>query len=64
MRMSDDVGVATAEVVRAHVEGRTDDIPLVILGRITIVSGETGADVVDAMEREAFRYTGIGTLER
>ncbi len=64
MRMSDDVGVATAEVVRAHVEGRTDDIPLVILGRITIVSGETGADIVDAMEREAFRYTGIGTLER
>ncbi len=64
MRMSDDVGVATAEVVRAHLEGRTDDIPLVSLGRITIVSGETGADVVDAMEREAFRYTGIGTLER
>ena len=64
MRMSDDVGVATAEVVRAHLEGRTGDIPLVSLGRITIVSGETGADVVDAMEREAFRYTGIGTLER
>ena len=64
MRMSDDVGVATAEVVRAHLEGRNDDIPLVSLGRITIVSGETGADVVDAMEREAFRYTGIGTLER
>ena len=64
MRMSDDVGVATAEVVRAHLEGRVDDIPLVSLGRITIVSGETGADEVDAMEREAFRYTGIGTLER
>ena len=56
MRMSDDVGVATAEVVRAHLEGRVDDIPLVSLGRITIVSGETGADEVDAMEREAFRY--------
>ena len=64
MRMSDDVGVATAEVVRAHLEGRTDDIPLVLLGRITIVSGTTGPEVVDAMEKEAFRYTGIGTIER
>lgn len=64
MRMSDDVGVATAEVVRAHLEGRTDEIPLVLLGRITIVSGTTGPEEVDAMEQEAFRYTGIGTLER
>ena len=64
MRMSDDVGVATAEVVRAHIEGRTDDIPLVLLGRITIVSGTTGPEVVDEMEKEAFRYTGIGTIER
>lgn len=64
MRMSDDVGVATAEVVRAHLEGRTDDIPLVLLGRITIVSGTTGPEVVDEMEKEAFRYTGVGTIER
>ncbi len=64
MRMSDDVGVATAEVVKAHLEGRTDEIPLVLLGRITIVSGTTGPEEVDAMEEEAFRYTGIGTIER
>ena len=64
MRMSDDVGVAMAEAIRADIEGRADDIPLVFLGRIDIVSSESGPDVVDAFEKEAFRYTGIGTLER
>jgi len=64
MRMSDDVGVAMAEAIRADIEGRTDDIPLVFLGRIDIVSSASGPDVVDAFEKEAFRYTGIGTLER
>ncbi|MEM7695475.1 MAG: substrate-binding domain-containing protein [Pseudomonadota bacterium] len=64
MRMSDDVGVSMAEVIRADLEGRADEMPLVFLGRIDIVSGESGPDVVDAFEKEAFRYTGIGTLER
>ena len=64
MRMSDDVGIAMAEAIRADHEGRGDDIPLVFLGRIDIVSSASGPDVVDAFEREAFRYTGIGTLER
>lgn len=64
MRMSDDVGVAMAEAIRADIEGRSDEIPLVFLGRIDIVSSESGPDVVDAFEQEAFRYTGIGTLER
>jgi len=64
MRMSDDVGVAMAEAIRANIEGRDSDIPLVFLGRIDIVSSASGADVVDEFEKEAFRYTGIGTLER
>lgn len=64
MRMGDDVGVAMAEAIRLDVEGRTDEIPLVFLGRITIVASDSGPEVVDEMEREAFRYTGIGTLER
>jgi autoinducer 2-binding protein LuxP len=64
MRMSDDVGVAMAEAIRADVEGRADDIPLVFLGRIDILSSESGPELVDAFEAEAFRYTGIGTLER
>jgi len=64
MRMSDDLGVAMAEAIRADIEGRSDDIPLVFLGRIDIVSSASGPDVVDAFEKEAFRYTGIGILER
>ncbi len=64
MRMSDDVGVAMAEAIRADYEGRSEDVPLVFVGRIDIVSSASGPEVVDAFEREAFRYTGIGTLER
>ena len=64
MRMGDDVGVAMAEAIRADVEGRADELPLVFLGRISIVTSESGPEVVDEMEREAFRYTGVGTLER
>lgn len=64
MRMSDDVGVAMAEAIRMNIEGNTDDIPLVFLGRIDIVASDSGADVVDKMAAEAFRYTGMGTLER
>ncbi len=64
MRMSDDVGVATAEIIRADLEGRTDEVPLVFLARITIATGTQGPEEVDAMEQESFRYTGVGTLER
>lgn len=64
MRMADDIGVAAAEAVRADLEGRADEVPLVFLGRVTIATGTQGADEVDAMEAESFRYSGIGTLER
>jgi len=62
--VSDDIGAAMAEGIRADIEGRSDDIPLVFLGRIDIVSSASGPEVVDAFEKEAFRYTGIGVLER
>ncbi len=64
MRMGDDFGVSVAEIIKADLEGRQDDIPLVFLGRITIAHKGMSRDEIDAMEREAFRYTGIGTLER
>lgn len=64
MRMTDDMGVAIAEAIRADIEGRAEDIPLVFLGRISVVDGQGGPEIVDDMEREAFRYTGVGTLER
>lgn len=64
MRMGDDVGVAMAEAIRFDREGRADELPLVFLGRISIVDANMDPETIDAMEEEAFRYTGIGTLER
>ena len=64
MRMGDDFGVSVAEVIKADLEGRNEDIPLVFLGRITIAHNGMSIEEIDALEVEAFRYTGIGTLER
>ena len=64
MRMGDDVGVATAELIKYHFEDRIDETPLVFVGRITIVHKDMSVEDIDAMEQEAFRYTGVGTLER
>ncbi len=62
MRMSDDLGVGTAEVIKYHLEGR--EHPLVVLGRITIAHQDMAAEEIDALEAESFRYSGVGTLER
>ena len=44
MRMGDDVGAATAEAIKADLEGRNDELPLVFLGRITVAHDEMSAD--------------------
>ena len=64
MRMGDDFGVSVAEIIKADLEGHPEDIPLVFLGRITIAHKGMSVEEIDALEKEAFRYTGIGTLER
>ena len=64
MRMGDDFGVSVAEIIKADLEGRQEEIPLVFLGRITIAHKGLSVEEIDALEQEAFRYTGIGTLER
>lgn len=64
MRMGDDVGAATAEAIRAHLEDRADDLPMVFLGRITIAHDQMSAEELDALQTEAFRFSGIGALER
>ncbi len=64
MRMGDDVGAATAEAIKADLEGRADELPLVFLGRITVAHDEMSADEIDALEQEAFRFSGVGALER
>ena len=64
MRMGDDVGAATAEAIKADLEGRADDLPLVFLGGITVAHDQMSAEELDALQSEAFRFSGFGTLER
>ncbi|ASJ72060.1 substrate-binding domain-containing protein [Granulosicoccus antarcticus] len=64
MRMGDDVGAATAEAIKAHLEGRQEELPLVFLGRISIAHDQMSAEELDALEVEAFRFSGVDALER
>ena len=64
MRMGDDVGAATAEAIKADLEGRAEELPLVFLGRITVAHDEMSAEELDALQEEAFRFSGVGALER
>ena len=64
MRMGDDVGAATAEAIKAHLEGRQAELPLVFLGRITVAHDQMSADEIDNLEKEAFRFSGVGALKR
>ncbi|MCV3271326.1 substrate-binding domain-containing protein [Roseobacter sinensis] len=64
MRMGDDVGAATAEAIKADMEGRADELPFVFLGRITVAHDQMSLEEIDALEQEAFRFSGVGALER
>ncbi len=64
MRMGDDVGAAAAEAVKFHLEGRAEELPFVFLGRILVAHGDMPAEELDALETEAFRFSGVGALSR
>lgn len=64
MRMGDDVGAATAEAIKADLEDRAGELPLVFLGRITVAHDQMSPDELNALEQEAFRFSGVGALER
>ncbi len=64
MRMGDDVGAATAEAIKADLEGRADELPFVFLGRITVAHDQMSVEEIDALEKEAFRFSGVGALKR
>ena len=64
MRMGDDVGAATAEAIKADMEGRADELPFVFLGRITVAHDQMSPEELDALQQEAFRFSGVGALER
>lgn len=62
MRMQDDFGVFPAEILKMHLEGRTDEIPLVAAGEIVLVNFRWTEDEIEAQKDYAFRYSGV--LER
>ncbi|MCR9138763.1 MAG: substrate-binding domain-containing protein [Alphaproteobacteria bacterium] len=64
MRMGDDVGAATAEAIKAHLEDKADELPLVFLGRITVAHDQMSKEEIDNLEKEAFRFSGVGALKR
>lgn len=64
MRMSDDVGAATAEAIKLNLEGRAAEMPLVFLGRIAVAHDKMSKAELDALEKEAFRYSGVGAVKR
>lgn len=64
MRINDDMGAASAEAIKYHLEGRADELPLVFLMRIEILTNLMEEADIAALEQEAFRYSGVGTLER
>jgi len=63
MRMSDDLGVATAEAIRYNLEGRQNEVPEIYLGRITVVSSDMTAARIDQLMEDAFRYSGLDDIE-
>lgn len=58
MRISDDVGVATAEAIKYYLEKRAEQVPIIYLGRITVASSKMSSDELDKLSQEAFRYSG------
>ncbi|MGB3555822.1 MAG: substrate-binding domain-containing protein [Jannaschia sp.] len=64
MRMGDDVGAAVAEAIKYHMEGRGEELPKIFLGRITIANADMSLEELNALEEEAFRFSGVGALER
>ncbi len=59
MRISDDLGVATAEAIKFHIQKRESEIPLLYLGRIIVVHSEMSQDELSTFTKKAFRYSGI-----
>jgi len=59
MRMQDDWGVALAEIIKYDVEGRRDEIPLVVIGGVVLITDEMTPDDVTEWTAYAYRYRGV-----
>ncbi|PIP97528.1 MAG: ribose ABC transporter substrate-binding protein, partial [Rhodobacterales bacterium CG18_big_fil_WC_8_21_14_2_50_71_9] len=44
--------------------GRAEALPLVFLGRILVAHDQMSPDELNALEKEAFRFSGVGALQR
>ena len=62
MRMQDDFGVFPAEIIKMHLEGRSEEIPLIAAGEIVLVNHRWTPEEIEAQKDYAFRYSGV--LER
>lgn len=58
MRMNDDNGVAMAEIIRLALTGQREQLPVLYSGSFTLVTSETPEEVVAALKKQAFRYSG------
>ena len=58
MRMQDDWGVALAEIIKYHLEGRIDEVPLAVSGAMQLVDETFTRADIDAILEYAFRYSG------
>lgn len=59
MRISDDLGVATAESIKYYIDNRESEVPLIYLGRIIAVHSEMSHSELNTLTGKAFRYSGI-----
>ncbi len=57
MRINDDNGVAMAEAIRRDLSGQP--VPQVYAGRLALVTRDTPAHEIEALKRQAFRYSGL-----
>lgn len=57
MRLSDDLGVASAEAIRFILEGKESQLPTIYLGRITIADDRFSTEDLDGLKKSAFRYS-------
>ncbi|MFP8967857.1 substrate-binding domain-containing protein [Pokkaliibacter sp. CJK22405] len=55
MRMNDDSGIAIAEVIAAHSQGKAT--PQVYSGKMTLITTETSSTEIQSLQQQAFRYS-------
>lgn len=58
-RMQDDWGVALAEIIKYHIMGRIDEVPLVITPPMIVIHMDMTPEDIAGYTAYAFRYSGV-----